>query len=125
MNNNINEQLKRIRIEDFIWVINFFIIFFAFMSNDYEENYIKTRNKESSRIFHTINIDIFIVIFLINVYFLYLRYQALQSLKSTSTKQEVLNANLNYLAAFLIVIGTFIYIYTEMSSANIEEEIPF
>ena len=125
MNNNINEQLKRIRIEDFIWVINFFIIFFAFMSNDYEENYIKTRNKKSSRIFHTINIDIFIVIFLINVYFLYLRYQALQNLKSTSTKQEVLNANLNYLAAFLIVIGTFIYIYTEMSSANIEEEIPF
>jgi len=95
MNNNINEQLKRIRIEDFIWVINFFIIFFAFMSNDYEENYIKTRNKEYSRIFHTINIDIFIVIFLINVYFLYLRYQALQNLKSTSTKQEVLNANLN------------------------------
>ena len=125
MNNNINEQLKRIRIEDFIWVINFFIILFAFMSNDYEENYIKTRNKESSRIFHTINIDIFIVIFLINVYFLYLRYQALQNLKNTSSKQEVLNANLNYLAAILIVIGTFIYIYTEMSSANIEEEIPF
>lgn len=125
MNNNISEQLKKIKIEDFIWVINFFIILFAFMSNDYEEDYIKTKNKKSSKIFHTINIDIFIIIFLINVYFLYLRYQTLQNLKSTSSKQEVLNANLNYLSAILIVIGTFIYIYTEMSSANIEEEIPF
>ena len=123
MNNSINDKLKQIRIEDYIWIINFFIIFFAFMSNDYEENYIKTKDKKSWNIFHTINIDIFIIIFLINVYFLYLRYQNLQSLNNTSSKEEVLNANLNYIAAVFIVIGTLIYIYTEITGSNIVEEI--
>ena len=123
MNNSINDKLKQIRIEDYIWIINFFIIFFAFMSNDYEENYIKTKDKKSWNIFHTINIDIFIIIFLINVYFLYLRYQNLQSLNNTSSKEEVLNANLNYIAAIFIVIGTLIYIYTEITGSNIVEEI--
>ena len=123
MNKDINELLKRIRIEDFIWIINFFIIFFALMSNDYEENYIKTKDKKSWNIFHTINIDIFIVLFLINLYFLYLRTQNLQSLNNTSSKKEVLNANLNYIAAVLIVIGTLIYVYTEISGSNIDEEI--
>lgn len=125
MNEETAKLIKEIRVEDFIWVINFFIVLFALMSNDFQENYVKTHNKKSFNTFHTINIDIFIVIFLINVYFLHLRYKSLKALKPTATKQEILNTNLNYIAAILIVIGTFAYIYTEISGANIEEEISF
>lgn len=122
---NNNELIEEIRIEDYIWIINFFIVFFALMSNDYEENYLKTNSKKSFKIFHTINIEIFIVIFLINLYFLYLRYKRLQTLNANASKQEILNANLNYIAAILIVIGTIIYVFTEITGSNIEEEIPF
>lgn len=125
MNKDINSMIKEIRVEDFIWVINFFIILFALMSNDYQENYIKTKSKKSYDIFHTINLEIFIVVFLINVYFLNLRYKSLKSLKPNASKQQILNANLNYLAAIIIAIGTLIYVYTEFFGANIEEEIPF
>lgn len=125
MNKDINSMIKEIHVEDFIWVINFFIILFALMSNDYQENFIKTKSKKSYDIFHTINLEIFIVVFLINVYFLNLRYKSLKSLRTNASKQQILNANLNYLAAIIIVIGTFIYFYTEFFGANIEEEIPF
>lgn len=37
MNKDINSMIKEIRVEDFIWVINFFIILFALMSNDYQD----------------------------------------------------------------------------------------
>ena len=38
--NNIDERLKRIEIENFIWVIYLFIIFLSFYSNYLEKDYV-------------------------------------------------------------------------------------
>lgn len=116
------DLLKKIRIEDFIWIVNFFVVFFALMSNDYEENYIKTHNESSKNVYKTINTTILIVAFIIYAYFSYTRYQSLHELKNTSSKQEILNTNLNFIASLLVVIATLLFIYTEITGQTIEAE---
>ncbi len=121
MNNNIN-LYRKIEIEDFIWIINLFIVIFALISNHYEKDYLKNHDRFSEKIYKTINIDILIVVFVIYSYFLYSRYQVCKELKNTSSKQEVLNANLNFLAALFVVIAALIYIYTEITSSNLKND---
>lgn len=120
--NEIIDELKKIKIEDMIWLINFFIVLFAWTSNNFERDYIVNHNLKSEKVFKTINIGIFIVAFCIYAYFVYTRYQDLQELKNTSSKKDVLIRNLNYVSAILILIGAGIGIYTEIANENVSQE---
>lgn len=111
--------LEKIKIEDFIWIINFIIVFFALLSNQYEKDFIINNNKVSKNKYKKINIYILIVVFIIYSYFLYSRYQNLLNTNKNSRKQDIYNANLNFIASLLVVIATLIFIYTEINSDNI------
>ena len=76
---NKEELLKKIQIEDYIWIANFFIIIFALISNKYEKDYISNKNINSKKIYKTINICIFIILFIIYGYFAYGRIKKVNS----------------------------------------------
>ena len=117
------EKIKDIRIENFIWIIYFFITISALVSNYYEENYIKKHNTKDFKNYKTINTSIFLVAFFIYLYFVYFNYKNITNLKKNASKKKVLYTNINFIAALLFLVGGFIYLFTESTSQEMEEEI--
>lgn len=91
---NIGVKLQRISEENFIWVVYFFIIIAALLSNAYEKYFLETGDYRKQKIFKTLNITIFSVAFFIYLYFVVISYQNVQELRETSTKKEVLSAHI-------------------------------
>lgn len=119
----IGVKTRDIRIENFIWIIYFFIAIAAIVSNYFEENYIKTKNIKNFKTYKTINITIFIIAFFIYLYFVYFNYKNVSNLKKNASKQKVLNTNINFIASILFLIGGLFYLYTESNSLNTEDEV--
>lgn len=120
--NNKEKELEELKIDDFIWVINLFIVIFALLSNYHEKKYILNNNKTDKDIYKTINIAILIVILLIYFYYVYKKQDALKNIKNTSSNKDVFIAQINYVASILILIATIIYLYTEIISNDINNE---
>lgn len=114
------EKLKEIKIENFIWIIYFFITISALVSNYYEEDYIKTKSSKDYRIFKNINVTLFTVAFFIYLYFVYLNYKNISNLRKNTSQKKVLYANINFIAAILFLIGGILYLYTEINNNDIE-----
>ena len=114
------EKLKEIKIENFIWIIYFFITISALVSNYYEEDYIKTKSSKDYRIFKNINVTLFTVAFFIYLYFVYLNYKNITNLRKNTSQKKVLYANINFIAAVLFLIGGILYLYTEINNNDIE-----
>lgn len=112
---NIGVKLQRINTEDFIWVIYFFIALAAIISDNYEKNFLLTKNPESKKRFKTINITIFIVALFIYVYFVFINYEDIKALKRDASKKEVLNQHLSLISALLFLVGGAIALYVELN----------
>lgn len=111
---NINELIKKIEIEDYIWIINFFIIIFALISNQYEKEYIINKNKRYKKVYKNINICIFIILFIIYSYFAYGRLKTVNKEKNIPLNKEILIDEANLIASILILLGSFIYLIDEI-----------
>ena len=85
---NIGVKLQRVREENFIWVVYFFIIIAALLSNAYEKYFLETGDYRKEKIFRTLNITIFSVAFFIYLYFVIISYENVQELRETSTKKR-------------------------------------
>ncbi len=105
MDEKLREELKELKIEDFIWVIYIFIAIFAIVSNRYEREYDLKHNKKDAKVFRTINTDIFIITFFIYLYFLYINYKRIKALNPNSTLKEIISTNSSFIAACLFLIG--------------------
>lgn len=119
--NNKEKLLKNIKIEDYIWIINAFIVVFALLSNNYERDYIINNNLKSKKIFKNINIGIFIVLFIIYLYFAFLRYDKAKHLNLQNKKEATID-EANLVASILIVIASLIYLVDEILDSNISNE---
>lgn len=120
---DINENLKELEIEDFIWVISLFSACFALLSNKLEKDYLYTHNLSKEKEYKTINITLLVIAFFIYLYFMMLNYKRIKNSTHQSFKQMRIN-NANFLAATLIVLATIIYIMTSILSTNELEILP-
>lgn len=112
---NIGIKLQRLKTEDFIWVIYFFIALAAIISDYYERNFILTNNFNSQKKFKLINITILVVAFFIYLYFVLINYEDLKNLRKNATKKEVLFQNLGLVSALLFLTAGIINIYLELN----------
>ena len=63
MNNNFYQKYKDLKIEDFIWLIYFLILFGNLYSNKLEEDNLLNKNKTDSKTISLINLTIIIIVF--------------------------------------------------------------
>ncbi len=111
----IGVKLQRLKTEDFIWIIYFFIALAALISDSYERDYVLTNNINDKRKFKTINIIILIVAFFIYLYFVLINYEDVSSLKKEATKKEVAISHLGLVAALLFLSAGVISLYVELN----------
>lgn len=121
MNNNFYQKYKDLKIEDFIWLIYFLILFGNLYSNKLEEDNLLNKNKTDSKTISLINLTILIIVFLIYLYFFYRSYRDYKnSFYSENERKKQLNA-LVLVASILFLIAGFISIYVELNSIGDNE----
>lgn len=121
MNNNFYQKYKDLKIEDFIWLIYFLILFGNLYSNKLEEDNLFNKNKTDSKTISLINLTILIIVFFIYLYFFYRSYRDYKnSFYSENERKKQLNA-LVLVASILFLIAGFISIYVELNSIGDNE----
>ena len=120
---NIGVKLQRINRENLIWLIYFFIIIAALLSNAYEKYFLKTKDFRKQKIFKTLNITIFAVDFCIYLYFVIISYEDVEQLKKSSTKKEVINAHLTLIASILFLVAGGLALYAEINKDTLDTDI--
>lgn len=118
---DVFNRLKRLKNEDLIWIIYFFIITFAIISNVLEKDYILTNDKIAYKKSKTINIILFLVTFFIYLYFVLLFTKDLNNMERNFNNQNYRNTFLQLIAALLFLIGGSIYLFQAIFDKDIEE----
>ena len=95
---NIGIKLQRLKTEDLIWVIYFFIVIGALMSNKYEKNYLLTGDYRNQKTFKVLNITLLCVAFIIYLYFVLINYEDITALKKDVRRKDVLNAHISLIS---------------------------
>ena len=114
-------RLKRLKNEDFIWIIYFFIAAFAIFSNKLEREYVLNNSNIAYKKSKTINIILFLVAFFIYLYFVLLFTQDLNNMEKNFNNEKYRNTFLQLIAALLFLIGGIIYLVEAISERDIEE----
>ena len=117
------ERIKKIEIENHIWIIYLGIIFLSFLGNSYEKDYFLTHNQNSKNIYRKLNILVFIILLLVYSYF---ENDALKSFnnKNKSIKQFKYDT-LSLIATTFVLISGIIFLYILIVDEDLLEEIAF
>ena len=112
---DISKKLKKLRNEDFIWIVYFFIVVFAIYSNKLDRDYLLKKNNEAYKREKYINITIFFVSFFIYLYFLLLLTEDLGSMEKNFNDPAYRSTFIQLIAAILFLIGGAIYLINEIT----------
>ena len=123
--NDIQNRLKEIQIEDFIWIIYLGIIALSFYSNYLEKDFFLNNNINSKNKYQSIIILIFSILVIVYAYFLYDSYQSIKSLKDSDTDKTKLLTYLSFYASLLIFISGLIFLYIAINDENLNIELAF
>ena len=123
--NDIQNRLKEIQIEDFIWIIYLGIIALSFYSNYLEKDYFINNSIDSKYKYRSIIILIFSILVIVYAYFLYDSYQSVKSLKDCDTDKTKLLTYLSFYASLLIFISGLIFLYIAINDENLNIELAF
>lgn len=123
--NEKQELLKKLNIEDFIWVIYLLIIGLSFVSNYFERKYIKYDDINSKNKYRVLNITIFGIAVLIYLYFAYDNYKDVNNLNDKDSNNKINFTYLSFLGTLLALISGLIFFYIAVNDEELETEISF
>lgn len=112
---SLNDKLKRLRNEDLIWIIYFFLIVFALYANKLDRDYLINHNPSSYRREKNINITIFFISFFIYLYFVLLLTKDIGKMENNFRNPQYRSTFIQLIAALLFLIGGAIYLINEVS----------
>lgn len=117
------ERIKKIEIENNIWIIYLGIIFICFLANSYEKDYFLTQNQNSKNTYRKLNILVFSILIIVYSYF------ENDSIKSFKNKNKSIKQykydTLSLIATTLVLISGIIFLYILIVDEDLLEEITF
>ena len=87
-NEQLNEKLKELKIEDFIWFVYIGIIILSWYSNSLERKYFIFNDQISKEKYRKIIMIIFSILVIVYFYFLSDSYKSLKSLNQFDSKKK-------------------------------------
>lgn len=121
----INEKLKILNKEDYIWLIYIGIIFMSWYSNSLERKYFTENDIESKTKYQKIMVLIFTILIVIYLYFLKESINDIKNLKPWDTPKKKNLVYLSFLGSLLIAISGFIFLYISIVDENLDIELAF
>ena len=123
--NEVNEKLKELKIEDFIWLIYIIIIFMSWYSNYLERKYFIYNDTNSKEQYRKIIITIFSILIIVYIYFLISSYNDLKKIKENDNDKKKTLLFLSFIGSLLILISGFIFLYIAIKDENLDVELAF
>lgn len=123
--NELNERLKELNIEDFIWLIYIGIIFLSWYSNTFERKYFMYNDIQSKEKYQNLTTLIFVILIVVYLYFLKDSYDDLKNLKPYDTQKKKNLTYLSFMGSLLIAISGFIFLYISIVDENLDIELAF
>lgn len=120
----LNERLKQLKIEDFIWVIYVGIIILSWYSNNLERNYFIYNDLVSKEKYIKLMILIFSVLIIIYLYFLKDSFDDFKNTNIFDYEEKNLKY-LSFIASLLIAVSGFIFLYITIKDEEINVELTF
>lgn len=121
----LNNKLKQLKIEDFIWLIYIGIIFLSWYSNNLERKYFIYNDNISKEKYRKIIILIFSILIVVYLYFLKDSYEDLQNLKPYDSDKKKELITLSFIASLLIAISGVIFLYIAIQDEDLNVELAF
>ena len=121
----VEEKLRQIRIEDFIWVIYIGIIVLSYYSNYLERKYYVNKDIDSKNKYRKIIIVIFSILIIVYFYFLVDSYNSVRDLNVNDNEKKKRLIYLSFLASLLIFISGIIFLYIAVSDTDLNVELAF
>lgn len=121
MNYNINNRIKQIHIENYIWIVYIFIIGLSFYANSKEEDFFLHKNVESKDQYRKINTIVFTILIVVYSYF---EKESLSSFIHTNPVRKKYDT-LSLIASSLVLLSGIIFLYIIIEDEDLLEEIAF
>lgn len=118
---NIGVKLQRLKEEDFIWIIYFFIAMAALYSNNLERDYYTKHDKSAYKKEKTINITILVIAFFIYLYFILILIDDMSNIEKSFNNPIYRQKFAKLVAAILFLVGGAIYAVLEITTNEIDE----
>ena len=122
---DLNNKLKQLKIEDFIWTIYIGIIFLSWYSNNLETKYFVYNDLVSKEKYRKIIILIFSILIVVYLYFLKDSYEDYKNLKQTDSEQKKQLITLSFISSLLIAISGAIFLYIAIKDEDLNVELAF
>jgi amino acid transporter len=122
---DINRRINQINMENFIWIIYFFLIGLCLYANHFEKKYFYTKDETSKEKYRNLTIFIFIIAVIIYTYFFIDGYKDVKNMKET---EETKVKNLNQLSLFasgLVLISGLLFLYIAIVDEELNVELAF
>ncbi len=120
MMDDVREQLKELKVEDFIWIIFIFVSIMAIVSDKYEKDWVVSKKTSSYKTYKGINIFLLGISFLVYLYFVLLSYKKYKSSLKNKKVSELFFSKINLFAASLFLIGGLLNIFIEVNSNDFD-----
>jgi len=122
---SINDKLKQITIEDYIWIIYIGIIVSSWYANKYESDYFKYNDTISKEKYRRIMIRIFTILVIVYLYIFKGSFNDLMMIKKGDNSKKKELTYLSYVGSLLILFSGIIFLYIAYKDENIDVEIAF
>lgn len=124
-NKELEEKLRQLTTEDYIWIIYIGIIFLSYYSNSLERKYYVFNDIKSKEKYREIMVTIFLILSIVYLYFLKSSINDLKKLKPYDTEKKKRLVYLSFIASLLIAISGFIFLYIAISDEELNVELAF
>ena len=121
----LNNKLKQLRNEDYIWIVYIGIIFASWYANTLERSYYVNNDEEAKQKYRQVMIYIFIVLVVVYLYFLKGSIEDLENLKPTDSEQKKRLVTLSFIGTLFIALSGFIFLYIALEDQELNVELAF
>lgn len=125
MNEEFVSRLKKLEIEEIIWLVLIIIILLSFIANQLERDFLIYNREESKKRYRELMIIIFASALITYSYYFLDSIKDLQSLKDTDSQKRKEQVYLSFLSSLFIVIAGIILLYIAYTDQDIETELAF
>lgn len=121
----MKNRLKKIEIENFVWIIYIGIIILSFYANEKEKKFIINNDEISKKEYQNLLILIFSILLIIYLYFAKDSYNDIKTLNDNDTDKKKKLIYASFIGSLLILISGIIFLTIAILDEEIDTEIAF
>ena len=119
------ERLKKLEIEEVIWLVLIIIILLSFIANVFERDYLIYQNEESKKMYRELMIIIFGGALITYSYYFLDSIKDLQKIRFNDSKKKKEAVYLSFISSLFIVLAGIILLYIAYTDYDIDTELAF